>query len=378
MTLGEFQVRNRMTIRDAALGGRDMENSVQYHHAIVEGTAYQAGQLQGEFLKQVGRTLLSYEPPEPKETARRMRQLYDEYCPGLTEEIQGVADSLDLPFEKALFCAVIGPEGQGCTHAVALPGITASHHLLVARNYDMGLAEADLRLCTTRIEGRFSHLGFSDMCFGRLDGINEHGLCVTLSSAWGQTPKDWQEPHGFHYAIALRAVLDQCRTLEEAVDLCQRMPIGSNGTFLAADRAGNAACIEIAGRERALKRIDAQAVEQYLVSANHYSLLAFPAPMEYAPSAHSTRRHERLASWLQENRGRITDDGLKSFLDRDWATGVSGYSPEHQAGTLWSMVFDVTAGTVEIRFGPPPDNGWHSFTLDGPVGVREFTAAFPI
>jgi predicted choloylglycine hydrolase len=354
-----------------------MVNGVQYHHAIVEGTAYQVGQLQGEFLKQAGRTLLSYEPPEPKETAHRMRQLYDEYCPGLTEEIQGVADSLGLPFEKALFCAVIGPAVQGCTHAVALPGITANRHVLVARNYDMGLAEADLRLCTTRIEGQLSHLGFSDMCFGRLDGMNEHGLCVTLSSTWGQTPEVWQEPHGLHYAIALRAALGQCRTLDEAVDLWRRMPIGSNGTFLAAERAGNAACIEIAGRQRAVKHIDAKTVEQCLVSANHYALLAFPAPMEYVPSAHSTRRHERLASWLQENQGQITDDGLKSFLDRGWATGVSDYSPEHQAGTLWSIVFDVTAGTVKIRFGPPPHNGWHAFALDGSVGVREYTTEFP-
>ncbi len=84
-----------------------------------------------------------------------------------------------------------------------------------------------------------------------------------------------------------------------------------------------------------------------------------------------------LASWLQENRGKIDQEGLKAFLDRDWATGVSSYSLEHRAGTLWSMVLDVTTGTIEIRFGPPPHNGWHSFTLDGPVGASEYRARFP-
>ena len=114
-----------------------MENQIQYHHAIVVGTSYQVGMLQGEFRKKVGCTLDSYEPPEPEKTAGEMRRLYAEFCPGLTEEIQGVADSLGLPFAKALFCAVIGPSAQGCTHAVALPGITENHHLLVARNYDV-------------------------------------------------------------------------------------------------------------------------------------------------------------------------------------------------------------------------------------------------
>jgi predicted choloylglycine hydrolase len=354
-----------------------MANRVKYQHAIVEGTSYRAGWLQGEFLKQVGRTLVSYEPPEPEQTAREMRQLYDEYCPGLTEEIQGVADCLVLSFEKALFCAVIGPAVQGCTHAVALPGITANHHLLVARNYDMALADADLRLCTTRIKGQLSHLGFSDMSYGRLEGFNQHGLCVTLSNVWEGIPDDWREPHGLHYAVAVRAALEQCKNLDEAVGLWQRIPIGNVGTFLAAEPSGSAACIEIAGRKRAVKRIGSNTGEQYLVSTNHFTLLAFPNPAEHVPNPHSTRRHDLLTSWLQENRGHITVDGFRAFLDRDWATGVSSYSPEHKAGTLWSMVFDVTAGTVEIRFGPPPDNEWHSFALDGPVGVREYTAEFP-
>ena len=350
---------------------------VRYQHAIIEGSSYEAGCLHGDFLKRVGRTLISYEPPAPEQTAREMRQLYDEYCPELIEEVQGVADSLGLSFEKALFCACIGPAGQGCTHAVALPAITANHHLLVARNYDMGLSDADLCLCTTRIEGRLSHLGFSDMCLGRLEGINQYGLCVTHSNSWDPVPDDWQEPHGLHFAIAIRAALDQCKNIDEALDLWQGMPIGSNCTFLVADPSGNAARIEITGKKRAIKRIGSNTEKQYLVSTNHFTLLALPGSEAYVPITHSTRRHGLLTSWLQENRGGITSDGLKAFLDRDWETGVSSYSPEHKAGTLWSMVMDVTSGKVYIRFGPPPYNEWYEFTLDGTIGIYEYPAKFP-
>jgi len=353
------------------------EQETRYQHAIIEGCPYEAGRLQGEFLKQAGRTLISYEPPEPEQMAQEMRQLYEEHSPGLIEEVQGLADSLGLPFEKALFCACIGLAVQGCTHAVALPAITANHHLLVARNYEMGLADTDLRLCTTRIEGQAAHLGFTDMCVGRLDGFNEHGLCVTLSNVWDPIPEAWREPHGLHYAFAVRAALERCKTVDEAVDLWHHMPIGNNGNLLAADRSGKAVLVEIAGRKRAVKGIDPGTNGQCLVSTNHFTLHDLSERTGHVPSAHSTRRYDLLASWLHENRGEIDQEGLKAFLDRDWATGVSSYSPEHRMGTLWSMVFDVTAGAVEIRFGPPPYNGWHSFTLDGPVGFVEYEARFP-
>ena len=57
-----------------------------------------------------------------------------------------------------------------------------------------------------------------DICLGRLDGLNERGLCVTLSAVWNRVPEDWAEPHGLHYAIAVRSALNHCQTVEEAVE----------------------------------------------------------------------------------------------------------------------------------------------------------------
>jgi predicted choloylglycine hydrolase len=351
---------------------------VKYQHVIVEGTSHEVGWIQGEFLKQAGRTLILDEPPEPEETARKIRHSFEEYCPGLIEEIQGLADSLSMPFEKAIFCATIGSATQGCTHAVALPAITANNQLLVAKNYDLRIAYADLRLCTTRIKGQASHLGFTDMCVGRLDGINEYGLCISLYAAPDNIPEDWRVQDGLHYAFAVRAALDQCVNVDEAVSLWQRMPIGSVGGLLATDRSGNAASVEIAGSKRAIKQIGPKTAEQYLVAANHFCRIEFPIHAKQVPDSHSTGRYEKLTAWLKENLCQITVNGIKVFLDRDWDTGISFYVPEHKIGTLWSMVFNVTAGTVEIRFGPPPHNGWYSLDLSGPVGVCEYTVGFPI
>ena len=96
-------------------------------------------------------------------------------------------DRLGKPVRKVDDC--IGPAVQGCTHAVALPAITANQHMLVARNYEMGLAEADLRLCTTRIEGQAAHLGFTDMC-------------IRTAQSWEKSnyERELKEPYPYHRA----------------------------------------------------------------------------------------------------------------------------------------------------------------------------------
>lgn len=58
------------------------EQEVKYQHVIIEDRPYEAGRLQGEFLKQTGRTLILYEPPEPEQMAQEMRQLYEEHYGG--------------------------------------------------------------------------------------------------------------------------------------------------------------------------------------------------------------------------------------------------------------------------------------------------------
>ena len=234
---------------------KESRTAVQYHHVVIEGTAYEAGRLEGTFLKQVGRTVISYEPPEPAKTAEEMRRLLDQYCPGLIDETRGVADSLGIPFEKALFCAALGPAHPGCSQMAILPGATQTGHLYVARSYEIGLSEADLRLCTMQLQGKARHLGFSEMLVGRNDGINSHGLCVTMSGSWDPISPDANEPNGLHYPYVIRSMLDHCASVEDALALLERVPIASSVNIILADRSGAAALVEIAGRQRAVKRI---------------------------------------------------------------------------------------------------------------------------
>jgi predicted choloylglycine hydrolase len=213
-------------------------------------------------------------PPEPEKTAEEMRRLLDENCPGLIDETRGAADSLGIPFEKALFCAALGPTHPGCSQMAILPGATQTGHLYVARSYEIGLSEADLRLCTMRMQGKAAHLSFSEMLVGRNDGINSHGLCVTMSGSWDPIPQDASEPHGLHYPYVVRSLLDHCVTLDDALALLERAPISSSVNMILADRSGAAALVEIAGRQRAVKRIGASTDKQFVFATNHSTMLA--------------------------------------------------------------------------------------------------------
>ncbi|MEE9378279.1 MAG: hypothetical protein V3V33_09615 [Candidatus Lokiarchaeia archaeon] len=48
-----------------------------------------------------------------------------------------------------------------CSHFVVLPSITADNHL-----YEWKYDEEDRRFCTTKINGRIAHIGFSMLLFG--------------------------------------------------------------------------------------------------------------------------------------------------------------------------------------------------------------------
>lgn len=82
----------------------------------------------------------------------------------------------------------------------------------------------DSRLCTIRIKGKVKHIGFKEYLLGRDDGMNQHGLCVTFAGCdiFNRDPTR----RGFNFFLVVRTLLDNCRTVDEAVEQLQKMPVG--------------------------------------------------------------------------------------------------------------------------------------------------------
>ena len=97
------------------------------------------------------------------------------YAANIWEELHGLADGLKIPLERAVAEYSNGRlryPPRGCS-AVMTAG-------LYGRNYDYDARRYDKMLIAIQPKGVHASIGFSERFTGRVDGMNEHGLCVGL------------------------------------------------------------------------------------------------------------------------------------------------------------------------------------------------------
>ena len=354
---------------------------VFYTHAVLEGTAREVGRLQAELLARNPEAAAFLTSPHPAKGPLGPRQavealaFFDRHCPGLNEEIAGFAEALGVLPEQVVYYAMtfdpvpFSPAGS-CSHAAIMPWHSEDGHVRVIRNYEFSHRMSDLRLVTLRVQGRPAHLGFSEFLFGRDDGMNAHGLCVTMSAGAPLAPF---EPGGGMFWALVRTVLDRCATVVEALEVIADFPLSFNLNLLAADATGDAALVEMASSRQAVRRI--QSGEPFLAATNHFSLPEMRT-WDLGRRRHSVQRLRALVDRLQG--GRPTPGSMKALQAAPAGEGgLCAYDYTGFFGTLWAEIFDLTDRTVEVCFGPPSHNPWHTFGLMSPAGVAAYRASLP-
>lgn len=348
----------------------------QAHRILLEGSNYEAGMTLGRIagnnpgLKQF---MTLKEPFLSKQDEQQMLRLFDEFCPGLNEEIEGFAEELKIPAVHVMYYAMTYLR-PGCSQMAVLPSLTDNGHTLMARNYDFNDAVEEMTLATTRIRGKYAHIGSSIMQFGRADGMNEHGLAVSQSSA-GLPVGNFEfaaKPAiiGLQFWAVIRSVLENCRNVEEAIQWTKDMPIAYNINLIAAGPDGNAVLLETFNGKKAFKRIDKDTKDQFIHSANHVHL---PELKEFAPMSmkNSLVRYKLIGETLS-GMDRISKEDLMKLLTDKYPAGLRCNFYEDYFGCLRSMVFDVTDGIVYICFGTPAENKWHAFRVSDDVRQESY------
>ncbi|HEY1629535.1 MAG TPA: C45 family peptidase [Tepidisphaeraceae bacterium] len=97
---------------------------------------------------------------------------------------------------------------------------------------------------------------------GVLSGMNEHGL--TLANMEITREPRW--PAAMPYTLLYRSVLEQCKTVDEAITLLQNTPRQTANNLMLMDAAGNRAVVEITPEKIVVRRGDDQ---HALISTNH-------------------------------------------------------------------------------------------------------------
>lgn len=326
-------------------------------YIVTQGTPYEAGY-------QLGKKLLTNEglirfmtspfmggPELSKEQFEKVRQLFEEYSPGLNEEIRGFADAVGAECRQVVYNFVyLQLPAGGCSHIALTPDITTDGMAYLGRNYDFGWGE-DMYLLDTKIEGQYRHIGFACQLFGRFDGMNEAGLCVTTSaSVVGPQYKE----AGFVFPFVVRTLLGRCKDVQEAADLLNKLPMADYRNYIIMDKSGKALLVETAASE--IKMQWSGVNKKALYSTNHYNLL----DNEQRVYEHSLRRFESIREYLAEEQKKVSEDDLINVLSKPYPDGVCCQHYGDGMGTLWSVVMCPMKMEMKVCCGTPGHNEWNT------------------
>lgn len=218
---------------------------------------------------------------------------------------------------------------SGCSQAAW----TRDQPLLV-RNYDYHPRMCEGTFIMTAWTGT-RVIASSDCLWGVLDGMNEYGVCVSLSFGGRRIVGD-----GFGIPLILRYVLELSRTTREAVAHLRRIPCNMAYNVLVIDKTAEHAVVSLAPDRAPL-------ISEARVATNHQQLSEWS---EYREHSRSEEREAFLDQLL--NDPATGPDGLaEAFLEAP----LFSHEYSRGFGTLYTARYDPVAGRATFMW---PGRSW--------------------
>ncbi|MOA46540.1 hypothetical protein D3C78_1690670 [compost metagenome] len=98
-------------------------------------------------------------------------------------------------------------------------------------------------------------------------------------------------------------------------------------------------------------------------------------PYEKMLIENSVIRNDMIVGLFERNR-RISKNNIKELLSTSYPNGLCCHYYSEFFGTLRSMIFDTTDKTIEMTFGSPQANEWHTFSV-GTFDINEMKVLLP-
>jgi isopenicillin-N N-acyltransferase-like protein len=298
----------------------------------ISGTHLEVGQQIGERMKPVLQQMRARMPADlpPAVTWQAMvhqSRLYLEHSravyPQYVEELEGVAEGAELPFEE-LFVGMceelwepIAWKGtpreadytakpRGCTDFAARGRATADGSTLLAHANDLSpQVEKDLVILRVQAGDEPEFLGVSVGGLAYSAGFNAAGIGLTGNEVSCNDIRP-----GVPRLLIVRAIL-AARRLEEAMNACLLPRRASNYNNIISDALGEVYCME--GSATDCEPIYIQ--EDILAHANHYVSQAMRSfEVDRNQNGGSVIRHNRALRLLRENYGHLSPEKLRGFL----------------------------------------------------------------
>jgi hypothetical protein len=173
-------------------------------------------------------------------------------------------------------------------------------------------------------------MAMGDSLIGVVDGMNKHGLVVSLTFGGRKVVGD-----GFGIPFILRYVLEFCKTLEEAVAALQRIPSHMSYNIMLMNREGKHRLVQVAPDRPAV-------VTDLSASTNHQGLVDWP---DHAAFTNTIERELYLIDMLAREdftSEQIVNEFLKAPLfNRKYSRGF---------GTIYTAVYRPMESAMELRW----------------------------
>jgi predicted choloylglycine hydrolase len=322
-TVAGAVLSNSITPNPEQLMAKEPARIERYPSYRAEGTHRQIGHQHGEQAKEHIKSHLDFmcssmelSRKQLRDRALAYRPLFEEYCPHLIDEIQGLAEGAGITFADGLATNIRGalsqtPEG-GCTAFVVSKLGTSDGEILIGQNSDMLPAAMEFAyVLHVKPKDKPEALMWT---FGGMigyHGINSRGVGNFANDLGGGPKPRFAMPH-----YPLKRLMLECETLDEVEQLLRRIPLWVNGNYVLCDGRGEILDVE-ATVDGPQLLTDNEA--GFIAHSNHFVCSKYGTDENYKQSAaDSFTRLDRMNELIKSRIGKLTADDFKKFLrDRD-------------------------------------------------------------
>lgn len=198
-----------------------------------------------------------------------------------------------------------------------------------------------------------------------MDGINEKGLSIAVLEIKSKATKQSTGKTPIITTVAIRAVLDKCATVDEAIKLFSSYDmqdlLGINYHYQIADADGASAIIEYVNNNMVVIRQSPE--KRNLVLTNYF--------LTEGGDNHDGRgydRYETIEKTLDEAVGVISEDDAMTLLSQ-CTLSYRHKTLKHQVITLWSAVYNCNEKSMLLCAGMDY-NTKYKFFVDRPGEIE--------
>ncbi len=209
-----------------------------------------------------------------------------------------------------------------------------------------------------------NHLRALAAPYTSMDGINEKGFSIAVLEIKSKATKQNTGKKPFITIVAIRAALDKCATVQEAIELFASYDmqdlLGINYHYQLADAQGNSAIIEYVDNKMVV--ISQEEGKENLMLTNYF--------LTEGGDNHDGRgydRYEKIETTLKAKNGVITEEEAMKLLS-EVTLHYRHPALKHMVITLWSSVYNCTEKSMLICAGMDY-NTMYKFYVDKPCEV---------